>query len=190
MYRPGTSGRGGIGRVTRASRCSRDRSALGVAIADAIRLQRAVRTRRIDEWLAAAPAERRREVRGVARRVLCALRRVGRARHGGTGRQRAVDARRRRPQHGRPQPRATRRADRRTPVGVRDAERLRRDDRSPGARVGLLPCIRGSPTATHGRAAVGAKGAQRDAAAQRIRRPPAHHTPARGDPARRVHRAR
>jgi len=30
---------------------------LGVAIADAIRLQRAVRTRRIDEWLAAAPAE-------------------------------------------------------------------------------------------------------------------------------------
>ena len=133
---------------------------------------------------------RRREVRGVARRVLCALRRVGRARHGGTGRQRAVDARRRRPQHGRPQPRATRCADRRTPVGVRDAERLRRDDRSPGARVGLLPCIRGPPTATHGRAAIGAKGAQRDAAPQRIRRPPAHHTPARGDPARRVHRAR
>ncbi len=30
---------------------------IGVAIADAIRLQRAVRTRRIDEWLAAAPAE-------------------------------------------------------------------------------------------------------------------------------------
>ena len=31
--------------------------ALGVAISDAIRLQRAVRTRRIDEWLAAAPPD-------------------------------------------------------------------------------------------------------------------------------------